>query len=311
MGAALAEHRTRQRVSSRGFDPLLGGIGLLGNPSADLLAAGLRVPYQYTGAFRSTVPGGGLVQRYLFQLCSIGIGSGLWLTDLGQMSVLGSEQMSGTTGGDAPSPTNPIFPNVIEQTSAAFRFADCHPIRWGVRRVHKPRALLSGQDPLSTSSFSRGWTDNSGLIFETAAFPKANLDWKGTPDNYLTLAGYTAPGGGGIFPGEPVGGELGCFDSLDFRQNDPNRRAFEPVWVKPGGQLVFYALVDQTNPSSRAVIQVLAQFPLPTTGMPENAFIGDWPATIQFAVGGSMTVEMRESDGGPIPRRRYFTGAPS
>jgi hypothetical protein len=297
IAAALQEHRSRQRVSSRGFDPLLSGIGLPGNPSADLLAAGLRVPYQYTGAFRSSVVGGGLVQRYLFQLCTIGIGDGLWLTDLGQLSVLGSEQV-----GDEGA-TNPIFPNVIEQTSAAFRFADCHPIRWGVRRVRKPRTVWSGQSALSTNSFSWRWTDGSGLIFETAAFPPANLDWKGTPDNYLTLAGYTAPGGGGVFPGEPVGGDLGSFDSLDFRQNDPNKRAFEPVWVKPGGQLVFYALVDQTNPTpttGRAVIQVPAQFPLPTTGMPENAFIGDWPATIQFAVGGSMTVEKRRADGRAI-----------
>jgi hypothetical protein len=296
IAAALQEHRSRQRVSSRGFDPLLNGIGLPGNPSADLLAAGLRVPYAPTSDFTREA----LVQRYLFQLCTIGIGDGLWLTDLGQLSVLGSEQMSGTTGGDAPSPTNPIFPNVIEQTSAAFRFADCHPIRWGVRRVRKPRTVWSGQSALSTNSFSWRWTDGSGLIFETATFNPANLDWKGTPDNYLTLAGYTAPGGGGVFPGEPVGGDLGSFDSLDFRYNDPNRRAFEPVWVKPGGQLVFYALVDQTSYSTRAVIQVPAQFPLPTTGMPENAFIGDWPATIQFAVGGSMTVERRRADGGAI-----------
>ena len=299
MGAALAEHRTRQRVSSRGFDPLLGGIGLPGDPSADLLAAGIRIPYAPT----SDVYRESLVQRYLVQLCTIGIGSGLWLTDLGQLSVLGSEQLSGTTGGDAPTPTNPIFPNVIEQTSSAFRFADCHPIRWGVRRVRKPRTAWSGQSALSTNSFSWRWTDGSGLIFETAEFPAANLDYKGTPDNYLALTGYTAPGGGGVFPGEPVGGDLGSFDSLDFRYNDPNRRAFEPVWVKPGGQLVFYALVGQSSPSTRAVIQVPDAFPLPTTGMPENAFIGDWPYTIQFAVGGSMTVEMRDSDGSEIPRR--------
>lgn len=307
MGAALQIHRSRQRISSRGFEPLLNGIGLPGNPSADLLAAGLRVPYQATGFQRAVGPVG-TVQRYLFQLCSIGIGEGLWLTSLGQLSVLGCEQMTPGGGGIGlehhrlgivPS-TNPIFPNVLEQTSSAFRFADCHPIRWGVRRVRKPR--WQPVDPLSTNSFVHGWTDNPALLFETAGFQPANLDWKGTPDNYLTLVAYGAPGGGGVFPGEPVGGDLGCFDSLDFPWSNPDRKAFEPVWVKPGGQLVFYAMVDQTNPTpstGRAVIQVPGAFPLPTTGMPENAFIGDWPATIQFSVGGMMEVEQRREDGGP------------
>ena len=291
MNAPLALHRSRQRVSSRGFEPLLNGIGLQGNPSADLLAAGLRVPYAPTGDATRIHD---VVQRYLFQLCSIGIGEGLWLTNLGQLSVLGYEQM--TPGKDAGPATNPIFPNVIEQTSSAFRFADCHPIRWGVRRVRKLR--WNPIDPMSTNSFVHGWTDNPALKFETATFPVGNLDWKGTPDNYLTLTSYTAPGGGGVFPGEPVGGDLGCFDSLDFPWNNPDRKAFEPVWVRPGGQLVFYALVDQTNTETRAKIIVPAAFPLPTTGMPENAFIGDWPLAQQFAVGGSMTVEMRPGPSG-------------
>ena len=204
MSAALSEHRDRQRITSRGWDPTLQGLGA-GNLSADMLMAGLRVPYHPTGITGDPVL---VTQRYLFQLCSIGIGDGLWLTSLGQLSVLGSEQYSG--GG---SPVPPVFPNVIQQTSSTFRFADCLPIRWGVRRVRKPRELRSGMTALSTNSFSCGWTDNSGLIFETATFGLLNLDWKGTPDNYLTVQGYTAPGGGGVFPGEPVGGDLGCFDS--------------------------------------------------------------------------------------------------
>ncbi|MDE2022193.1 MAG: hypothetical protein KGI71_04785 [Patescibacteria group bacterium] len=288
MDGGLHQHRSRQRISSRGFDPLLGGIGLPGSPGADMLATGLRVPYAVTG-------GGGLapvVERYLFQLATIGIGEGLWLTGLGQLSVLGSEQGVGI---DPVLP--PIFPNVIEQTSSAFRFADCHPIRWGVRRVRKPRARAV--NVLTTDSFSFRWTDNPGLVYETAAFPAAHLDWKGTPDNYLALNGYTAPYGG-VFPGEPVGGDLGCFDSLDYPWSNPGRKAFEPVWVKPGGQLVFYALVEQTDSTKRGKLVVPAQFPLPTTGMPENAFVCDWPRTIQFAVGGWMEVEPRGALGEPV-----------
>jgi len=173
-----------------------------------------------------------------------------------------------------------------------------------VRRVRKPNPLPSGQNVLSTNSFAWRWTDNSGLIFETAAFNAANLDYKGTPDNYLQLTSYTAPGGGGVFPGEPVGGDLGCFDSVDFPWGRAaGKTSFDPVWVKPGGFLVFYALVDQTNTATRAVIQVPAMFPLPTTGMPENAFIGDFTDAQQYAVGGWMEVEMRQGDGGPIGRR--------
>ena len=301
MNTPLALHRSRQRVSSRGFEPLLGGLGLLGDPSADMLAAGLRVPYAPTSGAVGRAP---LVQRYLFQLCSIGIGEGLWLTSLGQLSVLGYGQLTSGGGGGLLMPgkfgivpdTAPIFPNVIEQTSAAFRFADCHAIRWGVRRVRKPR--WNPIDPLSTNSFVHGWTDNPALKFETATFAPGNLDWKGTPDDYLTLTSYTAPGGGGVFPGEPVGGDLGCFDSLDFPWSNPDRKALEPVWVRPGGQLVFYAMVDQTAPESRVKLQVPASFPLPPTGMPENAFICDWPLAQQFAVGGSMTVEMRPGPSG-------------
>ena len=289
---ALRQHRSRQRVSSRGFDPLLQGLGYPGDPSADMLAAGLRVPYAPTGSTGGETPH--VVQRYLFQLCSIGIGDGLWLTSLGQLSILGSEQKTGTDPATAP-----VFPNVIEQTSSAFRFADCHPIRWGVRRVRKPRTLWSGRNVLSTNSFAWRWSDSPALVFETAAFPAGDLDWKGTPDNYLTLTDYTAPGGGGVFPGEAVG-DFGCFDSLEFPWNNPDRKAMDPVWVRPGGRLVFYALVDQSNPSTRAVQQVPAMFPLPPTGMPENAFITDWTSTIQFAVGGWMQVEGRKRDGGPL-----------
>ena len=295
MSAALSEHRTRQRISSRGWDPTLQGLGAAGNLSADMLMAGLRVPYVATGT-RGLF--GGAVQRYLFQLATIGIGSGLWLTDIGQLSVLGSEQTA-ATGDFGPIP--PVFPNVIEQTSSAFRFADCLPIRWGVRRVHRPRNPTV--DVLSTNSFVRGWSDNPALIFETAAFNAGDLDYKGTPDNYLQLQGYGAPGGNGVFPGEPVGGDLGCFDSLDYPRGRQGRKAFEPVWIKPGGYLVFYAMVDQTAPATRAVIQVPAMFPLPTTGMPENAFIADFTSTIQYSVGGWMEVEMRQGDGGPIGRR--------
>lgn len=291
MPEPLRQHRSRQRISSRGFDPLLGGVSV-GDLSADMLAAALRVPYApYAAPGGRFIPPAGPVQRYLFQLCSIGIGPGLWLTGLGQLSILGSEQR--TVGGLGTTP--PIFPNVIEQTSSAFRFADCHPIRWGVRRVRKPR--WNPIDPMSTNSFVHGWTDNPALLFETAAFPAANLNLNGTPDNYLALTAYTAPGGGGIFPGEPVGGDLGCFDSLDYPWSDPDRKAFEPVWVRPGGQLVFYALVEQTSTDNRASIHVPSSFPLPTTGMPENAFIGDWPLTIQFAVGGWMQVEQRGPGG--------------
>ena len=63
------------------------------------------------------------------------------------------------------------------------------------------------------------------------------------------------------------------------------------MWVKPGGQLVFYALVGQTSPSSARSILVPAAFPLPTTGMPENAFIGDFTLTNQYSLGGWMEVE--------------------
>ena len=285
---ALALHRTRKRVHSRGWDPTLQGIGGLGNPNADMLMTGLRVPYQ---AQQPAGDGTSLVQRYLFQLCSVGIGRGLWLVGLGQLSVLGSEQQP---GGVAPTP--PTFPNVLEQTSSAFRFSDCLPIRWGVRRVRKPKTQWTGQNTLSTNSFAWRWTDTSALLYETATFPAADLDWKGTPDNYLTLTAYAAPGGGGIFPGTSVGGSLGSFDSLDFPYSNPGRKAFEPIWVEGEGSLVFYALVDQTAPGSRATIQVPAMFPLPPTGMPENAFIGNWTSTLQYSVGGWMETEQRDDD---------------
>jgi hypothetical protein len=277
----LRLHKTRQRISSRGYEPLLQGKGLPGNPGADMLAAGLRVPYNPTGQDTDEPPN--TTQRYLCQLCSIGIGDGLLLTGLGQLSMLGSEQQVGGVP--------PTFPNILEQTTANFRFSDCLPIRWGVRRVRKPNPQWTGMNPLSTNSFAWRWTDTSALIYETAKFTIGNLDWKGTPDNYLQLLAYTAPGGGGVFPGEPVGGDLGCFDSLDFPWSGGGKKVLEPVWVKPGGYLVFYALVDQSNPATRAKIQVPGQFPLPTTGMPENAFVGDFTLSNQYSVGGWLEVE--------------------
>ena len=286
--------RSRKRVSSRGYDPVLGGLNV-GVGVSDLLQSGLRVPYAPTGKVTGEVPI--LVQPYLFQLCSIGVGKGLWVTGLGQLSVIGDEQ--GASG--VPLAT-PIFPNVIQQRTAGSRFSDCKNIRWGLRQVRKPAIPWSGRNVLNTDSFTWRWTDGSGLIYETATFLPANLDKNGKPDNYLLLTNYTAPAAPYVFPGRPVGGDLGSFDSLDFPWG-ARKSSIEPTWVKPGGFLVFYALVDQTNTATRAVIQVPGSFPLPTTGMPENAFVGDFTDAQQYAVGGWLEVEQREGDGAPIGRR--------
>jgi hypothetical protein len=283
--------RSRVRVSSRGFDPTLCGIDAgPGNLGGDLLAAGLRVPYNPTGAVSQEI-GYAITQPYLFQLATIGVGAGLWVTGLGQLSILGLEQLTGTTGGDEPVPGPPVFPNVIQQQTAAFRFADCRPIRWGLRQVRKPTPPWTGNNVLSTSGFAWRWSENPALVYETATFPAGNLNWKGTPDNYLTLETYFAPCQANKFPGRPVGGDLGDFESIDFPWQNPNRKAFDPIWIDGGGYLVFYAWVDQTNTETRAAMVVPEMFPLATTGMPENAFIADWDDTIQYAVGGWIEVE--------------------
>ena len=268
------------------------GVGV-----SDLLQSGLRVPYAPTGKVTGEVPI--LVQPYLFQLCSIGVGKGLWVTGLGQLSVIGDEQ--GASG--VPLAT-PIFPNVIQQRTAGFRFSDCKNIRWGLRQVRKPAIPWSGRNVLNTDSFTWRWTDGSGLIYETATFLPANLDKNGKPDNYLLLTNYTAPAAPYVFPGRPVGGDLGGFDSLDFPYQQAERKAFEPIWVDGSGYLVFYAWVDQTNPSTRSAMTVPSAFPIPTTGMPENTFVTDFTpdsasqtgGPIQYSVGAWLEVELSSGD---------------
>jgi hypothetical protein len=285
--------RSRVRVSSRGFDPTLCGVGAgPGNLGGDLLTAGLRVPYGPTGSVSGDVAPI-ITQPYLFQLATVGVGAGLWLTGLGLLSMLGLEQPTVTDEVSAP----PIFPNTIQQTTSAFRFADCRPVRWGLRQVRKPVPPWTGNNTLSSSSFAWRWSENPALVYETATFPAANLNWKGTPDNYLTLTSYTAPCQPNTFPGRPIGGDLGDFSGLDFPWDQAERKAFDPIWVSGAGSLVLYAWVYQTNYSTRGVITVPGSFPLPTTGMPENAFIGDWPDTLQYSVGGWLEVEHSEGFG--------------
>src|ERR1700722_2506465 len=119
MSVALSQcerSRSRIRLSARGFDPVLCGIGAgPGNLAGDLLATGLRVPYGPTGAVGSAPPI--ITQPYLFQLLTIGVGAGLWVKGLGQLSVLGLEQYTVTDEVASP----PVFPNTIQQTTDAFR----------------------------------------------------------------------------------------------------------------------------------------------------------------------------------------------
>lgn len=283
--------RSRIRAASRGFDPVMTGIGI-GTASSDLLQAGLRVPYAPTaanGELRDLV-----VSPYLFQLCTVGIGGGLWVTGMGLLSVIGDEQGHGGTPR-----TPPIFPNVIQQQSASFRFSDCKPIRWGLRRLRKPTIPWSGRNPLNTSSFAWRYSDNPALLYEDAAFTAANTDRNGTPDNYLMLQTYMPPAAPYVFPGSPVGGNLGCFDSLDFPWQIAQRKSFEPIWVDGAGYLSLMAWVEQTNPASRSTLRVPDTVSLPPTGMPENAFLADWGTdtssntggAIQYSVGGWLEVE--------------------
>ena len=284
---------SRTRISSRGWDPTLSGIGV-GVSVADQLQGGLRVPYAPTALVRGEVRPVSLVQPYLFQLCSIGVGKGLWITGIGQLSMIGCEQ------GNSSTPLAlPIFPNVIQQQSANFRFSDCKPIRWGLRQVRKPTYPWSGRNVLATDSFAWRYTDNPALVFETAAFNAANLDRNGTPDNYLTLTNYTSPAAPYVFPGRPVGGDLGCFDSLDFPWQVAQRKAFEPIWVDGSGYLAFYCWVEQSYPLTRSSLIVPDSFPVATTGMPENAFLANWGidatsntgGAVQYSVGGWIEVE--------------------
>jgi hypothetical protein len=290
--------QSRVRISSRGWDPTLGGLNA-GVGVSDLLQGGLRVPYAPTGLVRGEVSPVSLVQPYLFNLCSVGVGRGLWVTDIGLLSVIGCEQGSGGT----PLAT-PIFPNVIQQKTANFRFSDCKNIRWGLRQLRKPTYPWAGRNPLATDSFAWRQSDNPALLFETATFNAANLDRNGNPDNYLTLTNYTAPAGLYVFPGRPVGGDLGCFDSLDLPYQDAGRKAFEPFWVSGSGQLALMAWVCQSNPTRSQMI-VPGSFPVPTTGIPENAFLADWGidatsntgGAVQYSVGGRIEVEYSSGPG--------------
>lgn len=299
--------QSRVRISSRGWDPTLGGLNV-GVGSSDLLQGGLRVPYAPTGLVRGELIPISLVQPYLFNLCSIGVGRGLWVTDIGCLSVIGCEQGFGGT----PLAT-PIFPNVIQQQTSNFRFSDCKNIRWGLRQLRKPVYPWAGRNSvtpifanaLATDSFAWRTSDNPALLFETATFNAANLDRNSNPDNYLTLTNYTAPANPYTFPGRPVGGDLGCFDSLDFPYQDPGCKAFEPFWVSGSGQLALMAWVCQTNPGTRSTMIVPSAFPLATTGMPENAFLADWGTdatsntggAVQYAVGGRIEVEHSSGPG--------------
>jgi hypothetical protein len=295
MDAALEQKnrlRSRARIGCRGWDPTMPGIGV-GAGMADFLGASLRVPYQSTGKVFTEL-GTFVAFPYLFQLCTIGVGGGLWVTDMGLLSVIGEEQGAGGSAGVAP-----IFPNVLQQQTAAFRFSDCKPIRWGLRQLRKPTLPWSGMNVLNTNSFAWRYADNPALLYETATFPAANLNFYGTPDNFLALTSYAPPAAPYVFPGKPVGGGLGCFDSLDFPWQGPQRKSFEPIWVSGGGYLSVMAWVDQSDAETRSNLAIPGELVVPTTGIPENAFIKGWQAVegsntsgiVQFSVGAWLQVQ--------------------
>lgn len=294
MVAALDQRkrlRSRSRAMSRGWDPVLTGIAI-GAGGLDFLQSGLRVPYAPTLA--SGEERNQIVSPYLFNLCTVGIAGGLWVTGIGLLSVLGEEQGNGATAS-----LPPIFPNVLQQQTANWHFPDCAPIHWGLRQVRKPTYPWAGRNVLNTNSFAWRYSDNPALLYETSTFPPANLDRNGHPDNYLALITYTPPAAPYVFPGRPVGGDLGCFDSLDHPWQFNQRKSFEPIWVDGSGYLSLMAWVSQSDPVHRATQTVPNSFAIPPTGIPENAFLADWGSdsssnthgVVQYSVAGWIEVE--------------------
>jgi hypothetical protein len=277
--------RTRQRVSSYGFDPILCGIAGPAYPVASLIQAGLRVPPMPTGIANDEE--GNLVQQYWFQAATLKLSPGrcVRITRIGQLVVLGNIQGSGDENVFPP-----FYANVLNQVTPTWKFPDVLPIQWGLRFVRQPPTIpLALQNPLSTDSFCYQWSDGPACIFNDAVFLNTDLNWNGTPSNYLSLIGYTAPFQGG-FPGEPIG-EFGHFQSLDFPWNDPSKQSIDPITVSGPGAIVAYIIVTQTNPSTRQAITTPETVLFQPNPWPEEAWVKAFPLSNYYSVGMSFETE--------------------
>jgi hypothetical protein len=279
----FCEDRPRRRVgtSSYGFDPTLCGLG--SDPYGSLNQSRIRVPPNPSTGGAGEVPA---QPAFMFQLCTVGLPNRCCrLMQVRQILELGEDTNAGTP------PVYPLIKRVGRSGAGnpAFRFPDGY-VSWHVRLVRQiPVIPWSSQSVLSTDSFMWRWSASPALVFETATFPAADLDWRGHPDNYLTLNGYTPPWGG-----QPLGenvGDLGTFYEVRFPDDDPSKQAIDPIPVQGPGALVFYACVWQTNASARTKITVPASFSLDPE-LPEDGFVCDFTSANYWGIGGSLTVEV-------------------
>jgi hypothetical protein len=273
------------RVASSGFDPVLCGVegSAFGSmPSAGLTNVGLRVP---PAPAQTANPDLGLpgVQDYLFQAATLKLPPGLCakIVGIGQLLTIGLLNTA----------VAPVYPLVLPVRTPTWRFAD-GMVTWALTMVRQWPAIPPGlQNVLTTDSFVQTWSDSPALVYKTATFPAANLDWRGHPDNYLALTGYIPPYGGAI-PGEPLG-NLGEWQSVDYPWDGPyaQAKAFNPIEVEGPGAIVLWIRVRQTNATLRTKITLPGgPLVLPPT-MPEEAFLAAFPTAQYWSVGGWLEVE--------------------
>ncbi|MHB8563332.1 MAG: hypothetical protein ACYDDA_05170 [Acidiferrobacteraceae bacterium] len=293
MLASLAcQPRSRFEVATYGFDPDLCGIG--SDPNGSLTQAGLRVPKAPSG------PAGGgagvIGARYLFQCCTVRLPPNrpLWLVGMAELLTMYEDTADGTP------PIQPVEKLIGRSGSGdpRYHFVDA-TVSFHLRHVRSvPYPLWANQNVLTSQSFVWRWSDSPALVFETATFAAGDLNYNGTPDNYLTLTGYTPPWNGQP-PGVDVGG-FGTFNSIEHPWDNPAAQAIEPIEMSGPGALVLYASVWQTNPGARGAVTWPAMMPADPQ-LPEVAFASAFTSAIYGRVGGKLILE-RKSGAVQVPR---------
>ena len=263
--------RIKIEVSTLGIDEALQGVST--DPfttSGQPTYTGLRVPPVLNNLISpSTTPP---QPRYLMNLASVKFQSGLWLRGIRQGYTLGIDANQGTP---------PEYPIELWAQTPTFRFPDGN-ISWHcvIERQRSPKEQNPSTD---TQNWSFLRSDTPAMLYQT--FVNTNVDPNtGAPLFYMKgLTHYDPPDLTQQL--ESVGG-LGNIHDLRYPwDSDRAWSAFgdEGIWIHGDGRLSLYASVLQTNPATRGS-PTMTMTTLSSGGLPEEAFIQDYTATVSELV---------------------------
>jgi hypothetical protein len=246
---------TRYEVSTVGFDPSRQNVGA--DPDLSGYNVGVRVPGVPLSDNR----------RYTFLLAGARFGGNrkFRLVGMRQLVTIGQFVENLAMGCE--------YPLELGVTSPQWSFVDGN-ISWHIMRVPIPE--MNTAHPENAEGLQFLYSRTPALLFNT------------TPAD---VGGYTAPYGGKI-PGMPLTAELGTIRDLRTLWTSDFAWGSLDVEVEGPCDIMLFASVKQTNPSTRCTLVLPGVLPAGTQSLPpEDAFLVNFPGAMYWRIAGSLIFE--------------------